>query len=350
MNPRIQQLISQLGKHRLDAFLITSDVNIRYLTDFPSSESWLFICPKRAFYITDPRYALEARQSLKAIGVKVYRRSLGESLWELASVMGAQRIGFDDRHLFLSAFKLLKKATPKARKLVCSPGLVEAFREIKSHFEIDQIKKALGLHKQAYQFLQKTIRPGITEKDCLKELEGFVRSQDGAFSFPAIIASGPNSCFPHAQVTDRMIKRNEPVLVDMGIDLDGYKSDLTRMIFLGTIPRFIREVHDTVRRAQALAIQKVRPGVLACDLDAAARNYLTQNHLGKFFGHSLGHGVGLEIHEAPRISQRNPSPLKEGMVFTIEPAVYIPHQFGIRIEDMVLVTQKGCEVLSGPIH
>jgi Xaa-Pro aminopeptidase len=293
---------------------------------------------------------LEARQNLKGVGIKVYRTSLADALGELVSLMKIKRIGFDDRHISLAVFKVLKKGIPSAVKLVCVPHLVEELREIKSSYEIDQIREALAIHQQTHQFVKKTIRPGITEKNLLKELENFVRSKDAAFSFPAIIASGPNSCFPHAKVTDRMIRKNETVLVDMGIDLKGYKSDLTRMVFLGKIPRFIRQVHDTVRRAQALAIQKVKPGVLARAVDAAARTYLTKNHLGKFFGHSLGHGVGLEIHEAPRISPKNLSPLKEGMIFTIEPAVYIPHQFGIRIEDMVLVTNKGFEVLSGHIH
>ena len=350
MNLRIQQLISRFKEHTIDAFLVTKDVNIQYLTGFPASESWLLVSLARAFYITDFRYVWEARRALKAVTVKPYAVSSTKTLFELTSLLRVKRMGFDDRQVSLSVFKQLKKDCPQAVRLISTENLVEELREIKSPDEINRIKKALVVHAAAYRFLKKNIRPGVTEKYLLKKLENFVRAKDALFSFPPIIASGPNSCFPHAKVTDRRLRNNEPVLIDMGIDLNGYKSDLTRMVFLGRIPRFLREVNDFVRRAQALAVKKVRSGVWARDVDAAARNYLTQNRLGKFFGHSLGHGVGLEIHEAPSISQRNSSLLKEGMIVTIEPAVYIPNKFGIRIEDMVLVTSRGCEVLSGDIH
>jgi len=219
-------------------------------------------------------------------------------------------------------------------------------REVKDRTEVRRIQEALKLNLQAFQYLKGVIHPGITEREVLLKLEKYVKERKAGFSFDPIIASGPNSCFPHARVTDRKIRNNEPVLVDMGIDLQGYKSDLTRMFFLGKIPQLVNDVNVAVKSAQIQAIQKIRAGVLASDVDYEARNYLEKHRLGKFFGHSLGHGVGLEIHEGPRISQKSMSVLKEGMVFTVEPAVYLPHQFGIRIEDMVLVTKKGCEVLS----
>ncbi len=352
MNPRIQQLISRFKEHHVDAFLVTSDINIRYLTDFPSAESWLLICPKRVFYLTDFRYVWEARQALSSLRIiiKPYTTSLPEALCETASSMKLRRIGFDDRHVSLATFKKMTEHSPKTIRWIPIPKIVEEWREIKSTYEINQIKKALKIHDQAQRYLKSMIRPGLTEKYLLKRLEDFVRSKEAFFSFPPIIASGPNSCFPHAKVTARRLRSREVVLTDMGIDFQGYKSDLTRMVFLGTIPRFVKEIHDIVRRAQALAIEKVKAGVLASDVDAEARRYLAHNGVGKFFGHSLGHGVGLEIHEAPSISQKNPSPLKEGMIFTIEPAVYLPHKFGIRIEDMVLVSAQGCEVLSADIH
>ena len=216
----------------------------------------------------------------------------------------------------------------------------------KIHKEPIKIKKALKLSLEAYDFLEGVIKPGISEKEVFEKLEIFVKNHGSGFSFPPIIASGPNSCYPHAKITDRKIRSDDLVLLDMGIDVQGYKSDLTRIFFLGKIPQLVREVYGIVQTAQRKAIGKIRPGIFAHEVDEESRNYLKNHRLDKFFGHSLRHGVGLEIHEGPTISQKSPSVLKENMVFTVEPAVYLPNKFGIRIEDMVLVTKQGCEVLS----
>lgn len=346
MRSKLQNFVSAFQKHYLDAYLVTKDVNIRYLTDFPASESWLFVSPKKSFYVTDFRYILEARAGLKGVAVRRYQASLTDEVASLAASFRLKRIGFDDCHLSLAVFKKLKKSFHNKMKPVAVNHLVEHLREIKSKYEIHQIRKALKLNLEAYDFLKEVIRPGVSEKDVLRQLEKFVKEQNADFSFDPIIAAGPNSCFPHAKVTDRKIKNNESVLVDMGMDIGGYKSDLTRVFFLGKIPQLIREVCDTVKTAQQKAISKIKANVPARDVDFQARNYLTKKGLGKFFGHSLGHGVGLEIHESPSLSQLSPTVLKEGMVVTVEPAVYLPYQFGIRIEDMVLVTKNGCEVLS----
>ncbi len=346
MKPNLRNLISVLNEHRLDGYLVTKDVNIRYLTDFPASESWLLVSAKKTFYITDFRYILEASTGLPGITVKRYQKSMGDELASLASMLKLKRIGFDDRHLSLSTYLKLQKSCRGKATLVRSNSLVEHLREVKSKFEIGQIRKALKLNLEAYGFLKKVIRPGISEKAVFQKLEKFIRANNTSFSFDPIIASGPNSCFPHAKVTGRIIKNNEPVLVDMGMDVGGYKSDLTRVFFLGKIPQLVREVCDAVKSAQEKAIGKIRAGVPANEVDFQARNYLAKRKLAQFFGHSLGHGVGLEIHEAPSLSQVSPSILKEGMVVTVEPAVYLPYKFGIRVEDMVLVTKEGCEVLS----
>lgn len=350
MNSKLKQLTARFPEYKIDAFLVTNDVNIRYLTGFPASESWLLVNPAKSFYLTDFRYILEAQKGLKGITVKRYAKSLQGGVFAAVRPLKVKRLGFDDRHISVASCKKLKQECPKEVRLIPLQNLVEDLREIKSGDEIDQIRKALSLHRQGYQFIKKAVKPGITEKEIFNRLEDFVKAKNAGFSFPPMIASGPHSCFPHAHLTDRKIRPNEPVLIDMGIDLKGYKSDLTRMILLGRIPHFVREVYDFVRRAQARAIEEIRPGRRASEIDDQARNYLAKNHLGKFFGHSLGHGVGLEIHENPRLSQSNHTILKEGMVFTVEPAVYIPGKFGIRIEDMVLVTKQGCEVLSEHVH
>ena len=326
--------------------LVIKDINISYLTDFPASESWLFITPKKIFYITDSRYILEAQEGLKGIIVKQFSKSIDDTLFELAGQNKIKRIGFDERHISHAQYKIFHQKSPKNVQWVAANGLIERLREIKEKNEIGNIKEALRIHKQALQFLKPVIKPGISEREVFYKLENFVKSRNVGFSFAPIIASGPNSCYPHAKITDRKIKNNEPVLVDFGIDYQGYKSDLTRMFFLGKIRPLVLDVEQHVRAAQQKAIQKIRADVKAKEVDHQARNYLKEKRLAKFFGHSLGHGVGLEIHENPRLSQTSTAILKEGMVVTVEPAVYIPHQFGIRIEDMILVKKKDCEVLS----
>jgi Xaa-Pro aminopeptidase len=195
--------------------------------------------------------------------------------------------------------------------------------------------------------MKKVVNPGLTERQIALKLEGFVKSHGAEFSFPPIIASGPNSCYPHAKVTDRIVRNNENVLLDFGIDLNGYKSDLTRNFFLGRITPRVVQVFDALTLAQREAISLIKPGVACAQVDLQARKVLRKFGLAKYFGHSLGHGVGLDIHEGPRLSSQSPSILEAGMIVTVEPGVYIPGEFGIRVEDMVLVTKEGCEVLSG---
>ena len=350
MNPRIKQLINTFKTRHIDALLVTQDTNIAYLTRFPASESWLLVGKRKASYITDFRYILEARKGLKGIGVVRYIKSKGETLFQTCRQQNIRHLGFDPNHLTVAQYQALQKQCLRPVKLVAAPHLVEVLRETKDATEIKYIRQALAIHKQAYQLVKKLIRPNVTEQDILSRLENFVRYKGVRFSFPPIVASGLNSCYPHAKVTGRKLKKNDIVLVDIGIEVKGYKSDLTRMFFLGRIPPLVQKVNDAVAGAQLKVIKKIRPGVPVAELDLAARNHLAKNGLAQYFGHALGHGVGLDIHESPRLSQSNPAVLKAGMVITIEPAVYIPHRFGIRIEDMVLVTPKGCEVLSGDIH
>ncbi len=346
MNSRIQKLTAQFAGLGIDAFLVTKDVNITYLTEFNASESWLLVTPHKSFYITDFRFILEAQKGLKNIEIKQFDRSMFKAVFEIMGDLKLKRLGFDDRHLSLSSFKEFKKNCPQNIALIELSDVVEKLREIKEKREIDAIKGCLKLHHKAIKYLRGVVKPGLTEEEVLFKLEGFVKKAGAGFSFPSIIASGPNSCFPHAHVSPRKIKNNEAVLLDTGIDIKGYKSDLTRMVFLGKIPPRIREVSEIVKDAQHRAITKIRAGAPVADADQEARNYFRKFDLEQYFGHSLGHGVGLEIHESPRLSVKSPALFKAGMVVTVEPAVYIPNKFGIRIEDMVLVTAKGCEVLS----
>ena len=352
VNSRLQQLADTFARHEIDSLLVTDDTSIRYLTQFPASESWLLVSRRRVFYITDSRYVLEARKGLRGVAVICYTKSRNETLFETVrrQRMRIHRIGFDPNHLTVAQYTALRKRCPSSVRLVPAPGLVENLREVKDKGEIAHIRRALAIHQEAYALVRRLIRPRLSEEQILWRLEEFVRAKGVKFSFSPIVASGPNSCYPHAKVTRRKLRKNDVLLVDIGIDVNGYKSDLTRMFFLGRIPPFLRQAHECVAVAQRRAIEKVRPGVAVAEIDGVARNHLAKNGLAKYFGHALGHGVGLDIHESPRLSQTNPAVLKEGMVITVEPAVYIPNRFGVRIEDMVLVTPQGCEVLSDDIH
>lgn len=350
MSIRLRQFRSAFRRNGIDAFLVQKDVNITYLTGFPASESWLLVTRTKSFYITDFRYILEARAGLTGTKVVQYDRSIHQTLFNIAKEQKIRKIGIDERHLTLSQYKTLSRNCPKGVKLAKADHLIESLREVKDAKELSKIKKALSIHKEALKYLKRIIKPGITEREALHKLTNFVKKRNVGFSFDPIIASGPNSCLPHAMVSGRKIRNNEPVLIDMGIDVDGYKSDLTRMFFLGKIPNLVRQVNEHVYNAQQKAIQKIRAGIPIGEVDSEARNYLEGQGLAKYFGHALGHGVGLEIHEDPRLAQGNAAVLREGMVITVEPAVYIPNKFGIRIEDMVLVTKKGCRILSGNIN
>jgi len=348
MNTRLKKLVEDFSRHKnIDAFLIVNESNIRYLTQYPAVESWLLVTKLKAFYITDSRYILEAREGLSGISVKQYSQIPYATFSELCKQCKIKRLGFDEKYTSFAVWRKLKEFCPSRSKLVGVTGLVEALREIKDEGEITQIRNCLKLHFKAIDFVKKVVKPGVTERKVALQLEHFVKSHGAEFSFSPIIASGPNSCHPHARVSDRVIRNNESVLLDFGIDINGYKSDLTRNFFLGRIPPRVAQVFDAVTLAQREAVGLIKHGIAAAAVDNQARKILRKFGLAKYFGHSLGHGVGLDIHESPRLSCKSTGILEAGMIVTVEPGVYIPNQFGIRVEDMVLVTKEGCEVLSG---
>lgn len=348
MTPRLKKLVAEFPRHKnIDALLVANDINVRYLTHFNASESWLLVLPKKAFYITDFRYIQEAREGLRGVTVKQFTQTPCVTLFDVCKKYKVKRLGFDEKLTTVAMLKRLKEFCPTRTKILPATGIVEDLRAIKDAAEIEQIRSCLKLHFKALAFLKKVVRPGISEREILYKLEGFVKSHRAGFSFPPIIASGPNSAYPHARVSDRVVRNNEPVLIDIGIDINGYKSDLTRNFFLGTIPPSYTKALEALRLAQKDAIALIKPGVSVAEVDLKARNVLRKFGLAKYFGHSLGHGVGLEIHENPRLSHKCTCTLEAGMVVTVEPGVYLPGRFGIRVEDMVLVTDKGCEVLSG---
>ena len=350
MYPRIQQLRKLFASLGVDAFWVSHPSSLAYLTGQSLFEGWLLVTPDQIFYLTDPRYAAEVRPRLKGIQVRVFTagKPLFVLLREILSSSRVRRIGFHPARLSLAFYRKLKSQTPSGISWHSREDVLEGLRMIKAPAELKLIKIAISHNINIFRYIEKNLRFGMTENELLRRLQAHLNRRGLKFSFDPIIASGPNSAYPHARVTDRVIRKNDLVLVDMGIDFCGYKSDLTRIFFLGKIPALIRQTAEIVRAAQREAIAQIRPGIQAAAIDQTARKFLSQKKLDRFFTHSLGHGVGLEIHERPVISRSSKTILQPGMVFTVEPAVYIPDKFGIRMEDMILVTTKGHEILSRP--
>lgn len=352
MNSRLRNILLKLEKEGLDALLVTHPANISYLTKFPSRDSFFLASKKANLYITDSRYIEEAKLRVqKPVIVKRLDTPLSELIADICLNYGYRRVGFEEGRISFSEHKKIISALGKKTKFIPASSLIEVLREVKEPGEIKEIKKAINITAAAFKFIKGLLSTGKREIELVGELERFIRYRGaGNCAFDIIVASGPNSSYPHHTPSQNRIKANEPVLIDMGVDYRGYKTDLTRVYFLGKINACVRKIYDIVLEAQDRAIRLIKPGVLTGEIDSAARQYITQKGYGGFFGHNLGHGVGLEVHEGPSISSRRSKPLRPGMIFTLEPAIYLPNRFGIRLEDMVLVTRKGCEVLSGAVN
>jgi len=348
MSPRIKILLNRLKQENLDGLIVSSPANISYLSGFDASDAYLLISNKENIYFTDSRYTEEARSKLKGVAsLKKINGSVFALIADTCLKLGLKRIGFEERYMPYAEYKKIKGLLKSGFYFIPTHNLIENQRQIKDPDEIRKIREALRITGLSLEFIRDFIKPGLKEIEIAGELERFIR-YNGAIgaAFDIIVASGPNSAFPHHKPGPKRIKRNETVLIDIGVDYFGYKSDLTRVFFLDKIKSLTRSVYGIVLKAQSKAIEKIKPGVEISRIDALSRNCIAGKGYAKYFGHSLGHGIGLETHEAPSISSGNSGILVPGMVFTVEPAVYLPGRFGIRIEDMVLVTRKGCEVLS----
>jgi len=352
MNQRIRNILAKLKEKNLDCLLVSSEANISYLAKFRSRDSYLLVSKKGNIYFTDCRYTQEAKFNLK--GAAEIKKINGSSMALIADTchsLRVEKIGIEEEHFSFAAYKKLRRCLKSKGNLVSASGAIEELRQIKDNEEIKKIREAIRITRSALKFIKSFIKAGRKEIEVAAELERFIRYQGASSAaFDIIVASGPNSSLPHHITGERKLMKNEPVLVDIGVDYFGYKSDLTRVFFLGKINILAQEVGEILLEAQARAIKRIKPGVCAKEIDAASRDYIIQQGYGEYFGHALGHGIGLEVHEAPRISGKERVSLASGMVFTIEPAIYLPGKFGIRLEDNILVTKKGCEVLSGAIN
>jgi Xaa-Pro aminopeptidase len=318
---------------------------------FPGDDSCLLITPKRSYFITDKRNSDEAefffgreRQTSVIVADKgISKIALCKKLMIKAR---ARRLGFEARHVsYAFATDLGKKLGEK--KVIPINGFIEQFRIIKTAAELMTMKQAIVLNEKTYGYLKKVLNASRTEVEMRNAVEARMR-QIGADSpsFPTIIASGMRSAFPHARSTEKRILRDALLLADMGTRYDYYCSDLTRTFHVGRLSRFFCRIYNKVLMAQTIAIKAIKPGVQISEIVKEVQGYFKEQGLGRQFTHALGHGIGLEVHEAPVLHDKNNDVLRPGMVITIEPGLYFPGRGGVRIEDMVLVTEKGAEVLS----
>lgn len=346
MNPRLDRLHTILQRNHLDGVLISCQPNITYLTGFLSSDSYLLVASKKIFFITDSRFYQQAKDSLKGINIVLSGKSVFNTIAKLAGAKKIKRLGYEAKNLDVASFRQFKKSLGKIR-LISTDDLIEELRKIKDREELRKIKKAVNITVRALRYARKIIRPGLSEIELASELERFIKYKGArTTSFETIVASGENSAYPHHLTGERKLKKSDCLIIDIGVDYQGYKSDLTRTFLLGRIPSKIRRVYEIVLAAQLQAINRVKPGVRLSEIDKSARQHIAKHGYGGFFAHNLGHGIGLEIHEQPFISASNQAAIRPGMVFTIEPAIYLPGKFGIRIEDDLVVTESGCRVLS----
>ncbi len=324
-----------------DALLVTSPGNVRYLTGFTGTNGWFVLGPGGHAFITDPRYEEQARAEVGDARVQISSRGLERGLASLLEQDPIQRIGFES-HVVTVALRE-KLTTVEGVSWVPCDRPVEAIRRAKDAGEVEAIERSLAVAEAALSEVATGIVPGQTETEIAAALEYACRRRGAeGMAFETIVASGPRSALPHGVATQRVVARDEPVMIDMGCRLDGYCSDITRMVWCGPSPNpeWLQR-HELVDRAREAAMDVVRAGVTAESVDAAARGMIADAGLGEAFSHGTGHGVGLEIHEAPTLSGRGTDRLEDGMVVTIEPAVYLQGSFGIRIEDMVQVRADG---------
>jgi Xaa-Pro aminopeptidase len=341
-------LLDGLTAAHVDALLVTSLANVRYLTGFSGSSALLIVTQRDTLLITDFRYQTQAPEEVgDAARVLIEPQSLWTGLWQqLAQLSGIQVIGFESAHLLHRDFQRLMEAGARWQWRP-TIDLVETLRERKDPNEVMLIERAACVAIRALERTLAEVRVGMTELQVAGVLERALRDEGSeGFPFPSIVATGPRSALPHARASTAKIREGDILLMDFGAEVEGYCADITRTVVVGHATDEQREVYDVVRRANEQASQDIRAGMTGRDADAIARGYIEQRGFGELFGHGLGHGVGLEVHEAPRLARTADGALAEGAVVTIEPGVYRPGWGGVRIEDDVVLDAAGPRILT----
>jgi Xaa-Pro aminopeptidase len=339
---RREKLAARLHDLGVDALLVSQLPNVRYLTGFTGSNAQLLLTASEAVFLTDRRYEEQGRRQVPGVRREIYQRELAPTFAQVSRVAGVARVGFEAAGVTFAAYEQLRKAGEV--ELIPVTDEVEQLRRVKDPEEIDLIGRAQEATDEAFDRVLAKLVEGVTEREVSFELEQAMRLAGAdRTGFDTIVAFGENAAEPHHGPTDRPLARGDLVKMDYGCVVDGYHSDMTRTVAFGEPDPQLREIHDLVGRAQEAGIAAVRAGVRGGDADEAARSVIREAGHADHFGHSLGHGIGLEVHESPSLRGGSDEELPEGAVVTVEPGVYVPGLGGVRIEDMVVVTANGCQ-------
>ncbi len=350
---RIERLRQGLGENEIDAMLVSSAENRRYLSGFTGSAGYLLISERDQVLVTDFRYTEQAER--QSPGYRVERMTPGQAwkwLPELAAETAVGRIGFEASDVTVATHSAFKKAIDEHEEstdltLVETSEVVDKMRSVKDRDELEILTKAVEVTDRALEEVSAAVEPGVTEVEVAWELEKSMREQGAeGLAFETIVAAGPNGALPHHLADETPIQEGQAVVIDMGAKYDGYCADLTRTIVVGEPDEKFAEVYGTVLRAQIEAEERVRPGMTGKEVDAIARDIISEAGYEDNFGHSLGHGVGLAVHEYPRVGPTGEDPIEDGMVFTVEPGIYLSGWGGVRIEDIVVMENGRARVLS----
>jgi len=348
---RLQKLRQRLKQKELDALVISRQENRRYLSGFTGSTGWLLISDNSACLAVDFRYVEQAKKEAPDFDVIHIKGDTAGWLPKLVSDSGFKRVGFEADQLPLTVYQQLCRTISDDGyqfQLIPTTGLVESIRAVKEPGELNFIDEAGKLADAAFDHAKSVLRPGVSEKDVAWELEKFLREKGSeVVPFDIIVASGPNSALPHARPSEQAVLENVPVVIDLGARVNGYCSDLSRTFFLGDGDETFSKIYDIVLGAQLTALATIGAGMNGDQADRLARTVVEQANYGDAFGHGLGHGVGLEAHESPRLGPNSPDLLTDGMVFTVEPGIYIAGWGGIRIEDTVVMENGKIKALTG---
>lgn len=343
---RLDAVRQNLKALRLDALLVTFLPHVRYLTGFSGSNGLVFVTSRNQWFFSDGRYRSQSAQEVKRFRRIISQGSLFEELRRAVRTRPGSRMGIDRRSLSVVEWQNLKTLFPRVR-FIPAETIVDGIASVKDESEIRLIRNAVEITERVFLKLLEIIRPGVAESDLAAEIAYLHRGYGAdADAFEPIVASGERGALPHARATGKKIRKGELVTLDLGCRYRGYHSDLTRTIAVGKIRSETRRLYTVVHDAQQQALDAAREGITGRDLDAVARRHIVKNRLGKFFPHSLGHGLGLQVHERPRISARSDDTLAAGNVITIEPGVYVPGLGGVRIEDDIVIRNGGYESIT----
>jgi Xaa-Pro aminopeptidase len=335
-----------MDSSHLDGILFSSLENIRYLCGFTGSDGSFIITLEESFFLTDSRYWTQAEEEVKGSQIIHYKKKM-EAIASLLSDLKLNNIGFESTSFAFSSHRFLAERLTNEVKLIPLEDELKNLRAVKDAQELTLIRRAIDISSDAFLSILKIFKEGVLEREVALEMEFFMkRNGADAIGFDIIIASGKRSALPHGRASAKRIEKGDFILIDFGSGFQGYHSDQTRTLVCGNPSLEQQKIYRIVKEAHDKAIEKVRPGILVGEVDGAAREHIRNQGYGEYFGHGTGHGIGLAVHEDPVVNSENKGLLQEGMVFTIEPGIYIPNWGGVRIEDMVLVTPQGAEVLT----